>query len=73
MAGTIVVLNVQERDRVRKGHFLAEPRSTDALAALARTRISSPIDGGVLARHALAGEPLKLGRRVEMRIDGGQP
>jgi HlyD family secretion protein len=38
LAGTIVVLKVQEKDRVRKGQLLAELRSTDYRASLAEAR-----------------------------------
>lgn len=35
LAGTVVILNVQEKDRVRRGQLLAELRSDDHRAALA--------------------------------------
>lgn len=38
LAGTVVVLNVQEKDRVRKGQLLAELRADDYRAALAEAR-----------------------------------
>jgi len=38
LAGTIVVLNVKEKDRVRKGQVLAELRSDDYRASLAEAR-----------------------------------
>jgi RND family efflux transporter MFP subunit len=38
LAGTIVVLRVQEKDRVRKGQVLAELRSDDYRASLAEAR-----------------------------------
>jgi RND family efflux transporter MFP subunit len=130
LAGTIVVLKVQEKEKVRKGQLLAELRSDDYRAALAeakariveaeadirlaeadveraralwqkavgsrqavdkaerdvdaararrataaatadrleavlaKTRILSPIDGVVIARHAQAGETLEAGKRI---------
>lgn len=130
LAGTIVVLPVQEKDRIRKGQLLAQLRSDDYRAALteararvveaeadirlaeaeveraralwekavgsrqafdkaerdvdaararwataaatadrlaavlAKTRIVSPIDGVVIARHAQAGETLEAGKRI---------
>lgn len=130
LAGTIVVLKVQEKERVRRGQLLAELRSDDYRAALseararvveadadihlaeaeveraralwdkavgsrqavdraerdvdaararrataaataerlaavlAKTRIVSPIDGVVIARHAQAGETLEAGQRI---------
>ncbi len=130
LAGTIVVLNVQEKEKVRRGQLLAELRSDDHRAALqeararvleadadirlaeaeverarslwekavgsrqavdravrdvdaararrataaatadrlaavlAKTRILSPIDGVVLARHADAGETVEAGQRL---------
>jgi RND family efflux transporter MFP subunit len=130
LAGTIVVLPVQEKEKVRKGQLLAELRSDDYRAALAeararvveadadirlaeaeveraralwekavgsrqavdkaerdvdaararrataaataervaavlaKTRIVSPIDGVVIARHAQAGETLEAGKRI---------
>ena len=38
LAGTIVVLKVQEKERVRRGQLLAELRSDDHRAALAEAR-----------------------------------
>lgn len=38
LAGTVVILHVQEKDRVRKGQLLAELRSDDHRAALAEAR-----------------------------------
>ena len=38
LAGTVVVLKVEEKDRVRKGQLLAELRSDDHRAALAEAR-----------------------------------
>ena len=38
LAGTIVVLNVQEKDRVRKGQLLAELRADDYRASLAEAK-----------------------------------
>lgn len=130
LAGTVVVLRVQEKEKVRKGQLLAELRSDDHRAAfaeakarvveadadirlaeseverarqlwqkdvgsrqavdkaerdvdaararrqtaaatadrleaiLAKTRILSPIDGVVIARHAQAGETLEAGQRI---------
>jgi HlyD family secretion protein len=130
LAGTVVVLNVQEKDRVRKGQLLAQLRSDDYRAALAeararvaeseadirladadverarslwqkavgsrqsvdkaerdvdaararrataaatadrleavlaKTRILSPIEGVVIARHAQAGETLEAGKPI---------
>jgi RND family efflux transporter MFP subunit len=130
LAGTIVVLSVQEKEKVRRGQLLAELRSDDHRAALqeararvleadadirlavaeverarslweksvgsrqavdkaerdvdaararrataqatsdrlaavlAKTRILSPIDGVVLARHADAGETVEAGQRL---------
>jgi HlyD family secretion protein len=130
LAGTLVVLKVQEKDRVRKGELLAELRSDEYRAALAeakarvveadadirlaeaeveraralwqmavgsrqaadraerdvdaararrataaatadrlsavlaKTRILSPIDGVVIARHAQPGETLEAGKRI---------
>ncbi len=130
LAGTVVILKVQEKDRVREGQLLAELRSDDHRAALAeararvveadadirlsgaeverarslwekavgsrqavdkaerdvdaararrataaatadrlqavltKTRIVSPIDGVVIARHAQAGETLEAGERI---------
>jgi RND family efflux transporter MFP subunit len=130
LAGTVVVLNVQEKEKVRRGQLLAELRSDDHRAALqeararvleadadirlavsevdrarslweksvgsrqavdkadrdvdaararrataqatadrlaavlAKTRILSPIDGVVLARHADAGESVEAGQRL---------
>ena len=130
LAGTIVVLKVQEKEKVRRGQLLAELRSDDHRAALAeakarvveadadirlaeaeverarvlwqkdvgsrqavdkaerdvdaaqarrqtaaatadrleavlaKTRILSPIDGVVVARHAQAGETLEAGQRI---------
>ena len=130
LAGTIVFLKVQEKEKVRKGQVLAELRSDDYRAALAearariveadadmrlseaelerartlwdkavgskqavdkterdvdaararratavataerleavlaKTRIVSPIDGVVIARHAQPGETLEAGKRI---------
>ncbi len=130
LAGTVVVLNVQEKEKVRRGQLLAELRSDDHRAALeeararvleaeadirlaeseveraralwdkavgsrqavdraerdvdaararratakatadrlaavlAKTRIVSPIDGVVIARHADSGETLEAGQRL---------
>ena len=130
LAGTVVVLNVQEKEKVRRGQVLAELRSDDHRAALeeararvleadadirlaeseveraralwdkavgsrqavdraerdvdaararratakatadrlaavlAKTRIVSPIDGVVIARHADSGETLEAGQRL---------
>ena len=130
LAGTVVVLSVQEKEKVRRGQLLAELRSDDHRAALqeararvleaeadirlaeaeverarslwekavgsrqavdkaerdmdaararrataaatadrraavlAKTRILSPIDGVVLARHADAGETVEAGQRL---------
>jgi HlyD family secretion protein len=119
LAGTIVLLKVQEKEKVRKGQVLAELRSDDYRAALAearariveadadmrlseaelerartlwdkavgsrqavdkterdvdaaerleavlaKTRIVSPIDGVVIARHAQPGETLEAGKRI---------
>jgi len=130
LAGTLVVLKVQEKDRVRKGELVAQLRSDDHRAALAeakarvveadadirlaeaeveraralwqkavgsrqavdraerdvdaararrataaatadrlsavlaKTRILSPIDGVVIARHAQPGETLEGGQRI---------
>jgi len=130
LAGTVVILKVQEKQRVRKGELLAELRSDDHRAALAeararvveadaeirlaeadlerarslwqkevgsrqaldkaerdldtararratavataerleavlaKTRIVSPIDGVVTARHAQAGETLEAGQKI---------
>ncbi len=135
LAGTIVVLRVQEKDRVRKGQLLAELRSDDHRAALAeararvleaeadirlaeseverartlwdkavgsrqsldraerdvetararrataaatadrleavlaKTRIVSPIDGVITARHAEAGETLEAGKKIVTVVD----
>lgn len=130
LAGTIVILKVQEKEKVRQGQLLAELRSDDYRAALteararvseadadirlaeaegerartlwqtavgsrqavdkaerdleaararratfvatadrleavlAKTRILSPIDGVVIARHAQQGETLEAGKRI---------
>jgi RND family efflux transporter MFP subunit len=130
LAGTLVVLKVQEKEKVRRGQLLAELRSDDHRAALeeakarvleaeadirlaeaeverartlwnqavgsrqavdkaerdvdtararrgtakatadrlaavlAKTRILSPIDGVVIARHADSGETLEAGQRI---------
>ncbi len=130
LAGTVVVLKVQEKEKVRRGQLLAELRSDDHRAALAeakarvveadadirlaeaeveraralwqkdvgsrqavdkaerdvdaararrqtaaatadrleavlaKTRILSPIDGVIVARHAQAGETLEAGQRI---------
>ncbi len=130
LAGTIVVLNVREKEKVRRGQVLAEMRSDDHRAALeeararvleadadirlaaseverarslweksvgsrqavdkaerdldaagarratakatadrlaavlAKTRILSPIDGVVIARHADPGETLEAGQKI---------
>jgi len=130
LAGTIVILQVQEKEKVRHGQLLAELRSDDHRAALAeararlaeadadirlaeadgeraralwqkdvgsrqavdkaerdvdaararrqtaaatadrlaavlaKTRILSPIDGVIVARHAQAGETLEAGQRI---------
>jgi RND family efflux transporter MFP subunit len=130
LAGTLVVLSVQEKEKVRRGQLLAELRSDDHRAALqeakarvleadadirlaeselerarslwekavgprqavdkaerdvdaararrataaatadrlsavlAKTRILSPIDGAVVARHADAGETVEAGQRI---------
>jgi HlyD family secretion protein len=130
LAGTVVLLNVQEKEKVRRGQILAELRSDDHRAALeeararvleadadirlaeseveraralwdkavgsrqavdkaerdveaararratakatadrlaavlAKTRILSPIDGVVIARHADSGETLEAGQRL---------
>ncbi len=130
LAGTIVLLKVQEKERVRKGQLLAELRSDDHRASLAeararvteadadirlaeseverartlwekavgsrqaldkaerdveaararrataaatadrleavlaKTRILSPIDGVVIARHAEPGETLEAGKKI---------
>jgi HlyD family secretion protein len=130
LAGTIVVLKVQEKEKVRRGQLLAELRSDDHRAALAeakarvieaeadirlaeadveraralwqkevgsrqavdkaerdvdaararrqtaaatadrleavlaKTRVLSPIDGVIVARHAQAGETLEAGQRI---------
>ena len=130
LAGTVVILKVQEKERVRKGQLLAELRSDDYRAALAeararvteadaeirlaeseleraralwetsvgsrqaldkaerdvetararrttaaataerldavlaKTRILSPIDGVVIARHAQPGETLEAGMKI---------
>ena len=130
LAGTVVVLNVREKEKVRRGQVLAEMRSDDHRAALeeararvleadadirlaaseverarslweksvgsrqavdkaerdldaagarratakatadrlaavlAKTRILSPIDGVVIARHADPGETLEAGQKI---------
>jgi HlyD family secretion protein len=130
LAGTVVILRVQEKDHVRRGQLVAELRSDDYRAALAeararvaeadaeirlaeadverarslfekevgsrqaldkaerdvqtararrataaatadrldavlaKTRIVSPIDGVVIARHAQAGETLEAGQKI---------
>lgn len=119
LAGTVVVLKVQEKEKVRKGQLLAELRSDDHRAALAeaeveraptlwqkavgsrqavdraerdvdaararrstaaatadrlqavlaKTRILSPLDGIVLARHAQAGETLEAGQKIVSAAD----
>src|SRR5262245_17394074 len=130
LAGTVVILRVQEKEKVRRGQLLAELRSDDYRAALAeararvteaeaeirlaeadverarslwekgvgsrqafdqaerdvetsrarrstaaatadrlaavlaKTRIVSPIDGVIVARHAQPGETLEAGQRI---------
>ncbi len=100
--GTVVVLKVQEKEPVRHGQLIAEPRSDDYRAGLAEARarvIEADADirlaeaeverarslweKAVGSRQAvdkaerdvekvalLEPTPLKLGQRVEIRIDG---
>lgn len=138
LAGTVVILRVQEKEKVRKGQLLAELRSDDHRAALteararvaeadaeirlaeadverarslwerevgsrqaldkaerdvqtararrataqatadrleavlAKTRILSPLDGVVIARHAQPGETLEAGQKIVTVADLSQ-